>query len=698
MQYTKLHWLNGEPYSEQYDDVYYSVPQDDYQQDGHPGEGEFNHVFFSHNGLPERWQGRDTFTIAELGFGSGLNFILTISHWLRHCESGAPDAVLNYIAIEQNPVSPDDIRRVHERYPELSEITDELLSVYPPAIRTLHMRDCFHNGRAPGGAARVRIFFCFMPAYIALSDHQYRVDAWYLDGFSPAKNQSMWTAELFAAMYDNSSEGASFSTYTAAGYVRRNLEQAGFSVEKVAGYGRKRDMLRGLRLDVREQDNTGQPVPDTLQAGFHYHERPWSILPARSPAQGTCVQEKHAIVIGAGIAGLAAAWSLVQRGWRISLVDREAAIAQQTSANPAAVVFPRLAISDIAANEFNIVAFYHAIRQLDHLQHHATGERFWYQCGLLQCLKQGRLNSLVEGNGFEPETIRFDHDKVQVCESWGEETAYLEDAGYVIPQQLCQQIRQQCGAALEFIRADITQIGHDDGSWCCYSGDVQVVHAEIVILATNHDCNIQARINSTNDAFSLPVDRYAGTAIGYPVNVDSMPVPWPVEQVVNAGHYIVPPDTGNCYIGATYSDKNRPVISLDQDVELLLDAYAQLSGQYDMPAIDRSSKQLTVWNGVRGTSPDRMPVIGPAPDLVFFRKRYHDIANGNTVSRYPPARYHDGIYYSVAHGSRGFTTSFLAGEMIAAMVTGGPLPVSSTVMRAVLPSRFIVNDLKRGRV
>ncbi len=115
MQYTNLIWRNGQPYSEMFDDIYYSPDENETIS----GENEFKHVFFKNNGLPERWQSADDFVVAELGFGSGLNCLLTIREWLKHLDECKQDKCLHYIALEKFPLSPEAIDELISKYPDL---------------------------------------------------------------------------------------------------------------------------------------------------------------------------------------------------------------------------------------------------------------------------------------------------------------------------------------------------------------------------------------------------------------------------------------------------------------------------------------------------------------------------------------------------------------------------------------------------
>ena len=220
MQYTNLIWRNGQPYSEMFDDIYYS--SNDIESIS--GESEFQHVFFKNNGLPQRWHDSNNFVIAELGFGSGLNCILTIREWLSHLDECKQNKRLHYIAIEKYPLPPDEIINIISQYPELEKYCDEIIAVYPPAVEGSHTRYLFDN--------RVVIHYRFMDAYDALKHERYKVDAWYLDGFSPAKNPEMWSEKLFKKLFQNSHKSTTISTYTSAGFVKRNLQISGFDVKK----------------------------------------------------------------------------------------------------------------------------------------------------------------------------------------------------------------------------------------------------------------------------------------------------------------------------------------------------------------------------------------------------------------------------------------------------------------------------------
>ncbi|MEP5812105.1 MAG: tRNA (5-methylaminomethyl-2-thiouridine)(34)-methyltransferase MnmD [Roseibium sp.] len=227
------------PRAESFDDTYFSKAG---------GLAETQHVFLAGNGLPERFQGRDSFTIAEFGFGTGLNFLATLL--AARAMAAAPK--LTFVSFELYPMSADQLAKALAAFPEMSDVADELGAVWAPVegwtrislpgadlllgvgdarqlIRDLQTgnSDCIDGGQA------------IEP-----------IDAWYLDGFSPAKNPELWDLDLMTAAANLTAADGTLATYTSAGWVRRNLQEAGFSVRKVKGFAGKREMVVGQKTAI----------------------------------------------------------------------------------------------------------------------------------------------------------------------------------------------------------------------------------------------------------------------------------------------------------------------------------------------------------------------------------------------------------------------------------------------------------------
>ena len=216
---------DGTPMSETYGDIYHSSAG---------GHAQALHVFLAGNGLPERWQGRECFTILETGFGLGLNFLATWRAWRddpRRCRQ------LHFISLEKHPLAAADLALTHAAWPELADLAAQLRRIWPPLVAGAHRRE-FENGR-------LILTLVFADAVEAVPTLAAAVDAFYLDGFSPARNPDLWSPALCRSLARLAVPGATLATWSVAGSVRRALAAAQFAVEKRRGFAHKRQMLVG---------------------------------------------------------------------------------------------------------------------------------------------------------------------------------------------------------------------------------------------------------------------------------------------------------------------------------------------------------------------------------------------------------------------------------------------------------------------
>lgn len=276
---------DGQPRSRLFADVYFSTED---------GLAETRAVFLAGCGLPDAWSGRHHFTVAELGFGTGLNIAALLTLWRQ---TAAPAARLHIFSIEAHPLSQVEARRALAAWPDIAEAADALTTAWPSPARGFHRLDL------PAFRATLDLAICdVLPALKAWSG---RADAWFLDGFSPAANPGMWSDAVLALVAARSAPGARAATFTVAGQVRRGLQMAGFTVDKRPGHGRKRERLEAV-------------LPGE---------------PNAAPARPTVA------VIGGGIAGAAMMRALHRQG-----IEANAVAGPDTGAsgNSAALVTPAL--------------------------------------------------------------------------------------------------------------------------------------------------------------------------------------------------------------------------------------------------------------------------------------------------------------------------------------------------------------------
>ena len=304
---AELDWSRpGTPVAERFGDIYFST-------DG--GLAETRAVFLGGCGLPDRWAGKTRFTLAELGFGSGLNFLAA---WQAWCQTTQPHQRLHYVSIEKFPFDKTQLQHALSAWPELSDLSSQLLNAWPGRVKGIHRLEF-------GAVTLTLIHEDVSEAFNQIGG--LRADAWFLDGFNPSANPAMWSPDVMRSLADCSAPGARLATFSVAGRVRTALSDAGFAVRKMPGFGRKRHRLEA---DFPGQKSDLVPTIET------------------------------ALIVGAGIAGRALARALSRRNIAFDMIDDQAHPA--ASANPAALVKPRFDLQDRPESRFFLSAYLYALR------------------------------------------------------------------------------------------------------------------------------------------------------------------------------------------------------------------------------------------------------------------------------------------------------------------------------------------------
>ena len=240
-----ISWRDDVLRADSYDDVYFSVEG---------GLAESRHVFLGGNNLPFRFQNISQFTIAETGFGTGLNLLAIMAEMDKF-----PSLQLDYISLEACPLCLEDLERAHAPFGEVASHAEVLRAALPPRWHGTHI--------VPLLDGRLRLHLLYGQAEDMLAMMDFRADAWFLDGFSPAKNAAMWNKDTLGHVGRLTRMGGTISTFTVAGHVRDTLQGAGFIIEKCPGFGRKRHMLTGIKLSADTQVSTVTPVKQVAIIG-----------------------------------------------------------------------------------------------------------------------------------------------------------------------------------------------------------------------------------------------------------------------------------------------------------------------------------------------------------------------------------------------------------------------------------------------
>ncbi|MEI2829362.1 bifunctional tRNA (5-methylaminomethyl-2-thiouridine)(34)-methyltransferase MnmD/FAD-dependent 5-carboxymethylaminomethyl-2-thiouridine(34) oxidoreductase MnmC [Pseudomonas mosselii] len=649
-QHAQIDWDDqGRPHSRQYDDVYFAINE---------GIDETLHVFIEQNHLRQRFAElapRDCLVIGETGFGTGMNFFCA---WQLFAELAHAEARLHFVSVEKYPLSRADLERAMQLWPTLAAFTRPLLDQYVaihPGFQQLSLDD-----------GRVTLTLMIGDALEQLPQLDARIDAWFLDGFAPAKNPDMWTPELFAQLARLSHPGTTLGTFTTTGWVRRSLIEAGFTMKKVPGIGKKWEVMHGVY--------SGGPAAPAA---------PWYARPASLPGP------REALVIGAGLAGSATARSLAARGWQVCVLERHDGPAQEASGNPQGVLYLKLSAHGTALSQMILSGFGYTRRWLEHLQ---RGQD-WDACGVLQLAfdeKESERQAKL-ANAFDNSLLR-QVDREQAEAAAGVALAsgglFYPEGGWVHPPALCQ-------AQLEHPRirllghANVIALRKAEGLWQAWDGERLLASAPLVVLAGAAD------VRGFPACAGLPLKRIRGQITRLPATAASREL----RTVVCADGYVAPSRGDEHTLGASFdfhSEDLAPTVAEHRgNLALLDDISADLATRLRTAELDPA--QLQGRAAFRCTSPDYLPIVGPLADVEAFNQDYAMLAKDARQVPDVACPWLEGLYVNSGHGSRGLITAPLSGELIAAWVSGEPLPLPRAVAEACHPNRFSLRRLIRGK-
>lgn len=678
-----IEWRNGTPYS--------SIFQDYYYHSGEPFEDnglrETEYLFLQHNNLKQRWGAlarhaprSKVFTLGETGFGTGLNFLSAADLWLQ---TAPDDWRLQFISTELNPILPDDLRGIHQCWSQFADLSQQLMDQYPDPLAGIHPITLAEG--------RIQLYLMFGEANQLLQQisespdpalanyNKQPVDAWFLDGFAPTKNPELWSDAIFTTLASLSGPKTTFATFTAASQVRKGLARVGFSIQKIPGFGRKRESLAGHFTAANL--SLGQP------------STPWYL--SHQPADKNA---KTVLVLGAGIAGCTTAAALVKRGFKVKVVDRHPVAGQGGSGNLQAVLYPRLSLQNDQLPRINLAAITAASRYYQPFWNRGIGDR----CGvLLLPINQSAESDFQQiGEKFSAaENLVKLVNNHQICSLSGlqleaELGLYFPNLGWLPPSQVCQSLLQDCDIPL--LQADIEGIEHcaETGLWQLRDKQKQVIErAETLVIANAHGCRQFAQTEFLDikplrgQVSHLPSDGGIGE----------------LKTVICGKGYLVPAVSGVHSFGATYSQAER---STDLRVE---DHLANLQTIHDLdpkmpPLLENYSAnqllkgQLEGRANFRCTSRDYLPIVGPVPDVAAFKAEFKALRFNASARLQQMGPYLPNLYINCSLGSRGMGYAPLNAEVLAAEISGEIPPLERELRLALHPARFLVRDLKRRKI
>jgi tRNA 5-methylaminomethyl-2-thiouridine biosynthesis bifunctional protein len=624
----------GTPLSTRFGDVYRS-------RDGAFAEAQA--VFVEGTGLPGRWSGLPSFTVLEIGFGLGVNFLTTLSAWR---DSPTRPSRLHFVSIEKHPLGAGELAAAHAALGLRGADASRLIEIWPLLTPDLH-RLSFADGA-------VTLWLALGDAQDWLARLRVAADALYLDGFAPSRNPEAWSDPVIRGLARLARPEARLSTFSAARPVAERLRAAGFEVTLRPGFGHKRERIDAV-----------------------YRPR-WRTWPAPPPLPS--YTQRSALVIGAGLAGVAVAARLAEDDWAVTLIDAAAGPALGGSAQPLCADHLHVSPDD------NLMA--RATRAALLL---ARAARARLRIAQQPLLPEGRLQLAADEQEAErlaetarslnaPEALlRFVHrDEASALAGLELPRAglWLPGCQLIDPARLAQErIVAHRSRLTTLYGCRVDQLSCEDNLWTARNvqGDL-IAQAEIAILCNAGDAGRLGGLRS------MTLRRIRGQTSWLDPKVRLG-----LRCTIGGPAYAVPQGS-RILLGATFDEEDQreapdPASDLSN-----LRRFARMLGRE--PARDLGALQAAAV-GFRWTASDRMPMIGAMPDE---RAAGRDATALLRNARLPLPR-QVGLYCASALGSRGSLWSELAAEMLASELSGAPCPVANELAAACDPARQLRRHL-----
>jgi tRNA 5-methylaminomethyl-2-thiouridine biosynthesis bifunctional protein len=743
---------SGAVRSLRFDDIYFNPGQ---------GAAEAQHVFIQGNQLEQRWlqalkinqtsgdssKATNHFIVGETGFGSGLNFLATVSAWVtlhKHLPRSAQPR-LHYYATEAFPLTLQAMKKVHAAYDPFPAYSTELRANYPDLVGSDYLIPFEFDGctiylvllLGDSCEALQRLEY-YPPTQVtssittrtnlssaapSLSSLGLCIDAWFLDGFAPTKNPNMWHTSLFTLIKRYSQIGSTVATFSVARPVRTGLAQAGFTLKKTPGFGRKREMLTAvysaetpLLTTALAQHEHGQPHPlkdrqpaFSLSPCFFRHAEKTHTEQTKIP-----IKPPRALIIGAGIAGCSTASRLAKSGWQVTVLDSGARVADAASGNSAAVLYARTALQRSKLADFHEAAFHYAVNYYRQLESaHAPESAYTNPGNHQQKLPANHLTSGLNGMLQLTEQLSDEwleshpecHGRRNVNAvaastiagvTLSEPAIYYPQSGHLNPRAVCESLLND--PAIKLLTAThVESLSYYEdthhGQWQANlahahaNANANAIQADIVVVACGH---ASAQFAQTN---WLKLKALRGQTSDIPASDRSAKL----RVTLCEKGYTTPSIQGFHSIGATYNlGATSAQIAVADHIENLSNAHRACSS---MPAPVSHTKLAQSIQGranFRCVSPDYMPIAGSVVEPQAFCQSFASLSHNAKQTPASLASPIPGLYINTGYGSHGFTMAPLATELLVAEINGSPIPLSDTLRQAISPSRFLVRQLIRS--
>jgi len=676
MTKPKLTYKNdGTPYSEQFNDIYF---------DSESGYQQSEQIFIQGNNIKERIKQKNNhFVIAETGFGAGLNFLLTLQAYQKLQQESIHNncAKLSFISVEKYPLSKTQLTKSLQALPQLRYFSDLLLAQYPEfESEDEHLKEFslqfFDN--------QVTLNVIIDDAATALTTVQASkgglVDAWYLDGFSPAKNPEMWTEQLFVQIGRLSKQQASISTFTVAGFVKRHLQNIGFRTQKKSYIGNKHEMLTG----VYQQSPTSNKG---------YQQR------------STITKPQHVSIIGGGIASACAALALTKQGIKVTIYCKDNSLAQGASSNAIGALYPLLHQQADDISLFYQQAFWRAKSVYNEVINQGfTFPHAW--CGLLEVsYKEALIKRQLKFSETAPWPKELIHsiDAKQASKVAGISLPYgglfMPSAGWLSPQDAVKQmvnaaketgrLRIENNTLVNKIKKNSLEVSNNSHkkNWLLSTNKGEF-NASVVVFCGG------AEIIDFEWVKQLPFTSVQGQVTSMKTN-DKVST---LSTVICHKGYLTPSHKQAHCIGATFNKNSTCVTAKAEEdlfnLNMLSSCLPELAADINWTIQDIAHSK----SRLRCMTPDHMPIVGAMPDIQKHIETYPHLAKDKNWKYNQVAPVIDNLYVMMGFGARGLCTAPLAADILAADLCGTPYPVDNNMLFNLSPNRFVIRDIVRRKI
>ena len=607
--------------------------------------------FLRHTLFEQKKKTQDILSMAEIGFGLGLNFVMLLKNWDAIFGKGKR---LHYFAIEKFPLSKNNLQLAQKKFPHLAKEYQELIDSYPP-IHTGFHRIWLRSGT-------ISLTLIFEPTLGGLCQIEGSFDAWFLSQFSCQFVPDNWSPEVFVEISRLSRRDTLVCSCHTELLVDIELKKIGYKSVGKASYG-SQPILKIGRICA---DNDLSLIP------------PWFTPPAP-------IENNAKIgILGAGIAGVSIAKALRLRGLHAEIIDDNAFI-DGASVLPVALISPTITEKANEVSRFYDRAYRSVLSSIEDL------DMEWLNRGVLKIKREPVISRQIKAlnrrkNLWDGAALKLTAEEIRskINIDFSGHGIWFEEAGTLSPAEYLSRLMD--GHQL-IERQKVTHINFKNGKWILLSEEKrELLSLDVLIVAaalgTNKfACTKHIPLVGIGGQLSLVASTSASAALTATI----------------LGKSYITPAFGNLHaIGSTHirETESDSLDTFGLAAEGHRENYRKLDPVFQTLLVNNDIHNWKGYTGRRAATPDRLPCVGPVVDPKVFKEEFARLRHGPR-GQFPKApTYQPNLFVAAGFGSRGFLTAELSSEILVSQMLGEPWPVERSVVLSLSPSRFLYRELR----